>query len=113
MNFKLENFFAEGLPEASGEYKGFLEYNFVGGHNSEDNIPIEELVISAEKVILKEGKNLALYGHNSGPQGNLALREFLVTYLRDYTGMNIKTKNILLTSGSLQALDLVNKLLLK
>ena len=113
MNFKLENFFAEGLPEASGEYKGFPEYNFVGGHNSEDNIPIEELVISAEKVILKEGKNLALYGHNSGPQGNLALREFLVTYLRDYTGMNIKTKNILLTSGSLQALDLVNKLLLK
>lgn len=113
MIFKLENFFAEGLPEASGEYKGFPEYNFVGGHNSEDNIPIEELVISAEKVILKEGKNLALYGHNSGPQGNLALREFLVTYLRDYTGMNIKTKNILLTSGSLQALDLVNKLLLK
>jgi len=113
MNFKLENFFAEGLPEASSEYKGFPEYNFVGGHNSENNIPIEELVISAEKVILKEGKNLALYGHNSGPQGNLALREFLVTYLRDYTGMNIKTKNILLTSGSLQALDLVNKLLLK
>ncbi|PPR15872.1 MAG: 2-aminoadipate transaminase [Alphaproteobacteria bacterium MarineAlpha9_Bin3] len=113
MNYKLENFFSEDLPAASSEYKGFPEYNFVGGHNSEKNIPVKELVISAEKVILKEGKNLALYGHNSGPQGNLALREFLVSYLRDYTGINVKTNNILLTSGSLQALDLVNKLLLK
>ncbi len=113
MNYKLESFFSEDLPAESSEYKGFPEYNFVGGHNSEKNIPVKELVISAEKVILKEGKNLALYGHNSGPQGNLALRKFLVSYLRDYTGMNVKTNNILLTSGSLQALDLVNKLLLK
>ena len=113
MSYKLENFFAEGLPDATRAYNGFPEYNFVGGHNSEMNIPIKELVKSAESVLLKDGKNLALYGHNSGPQGNLALREFLVSYLEDYTGMNVETSNILLTSGSLQALDLVNKLLLK
>ena len=113
MSYKLENFFANDLPDASGVYKGFPKYNFVGGHNSEKNIPIEKLVKSAENVILKEGKNLALYGHNSGPQGNLSLREFLVTYLEDYTGMKIEINNILLTSGSLQALDLVNKLLLQ
>ena len=51
MNYKLENFFSEDLPAASSEYKGFPEYNFVGGHNSEKNIPVKELVISAEKVI--------------------------------------------------------------
>ena len=113
MTYKIENFFAEGLPNASGAYNGFPEYNFVGGHNSEKNIPVKELVKSAESVILREGKNLALYGHNSGPQGNLALRDFLVTYLEDYIGMKIETSNILLTSGSLQALDLVNTLLLQ
>ena len=113
MTYKIENFFAEGLPNASGAYNGFPEYNFVGGHNSEKNIPVKELVKSAESVILREGKNLALYGHNSGPQGNLALRDFLVTYLEDYIGMKIESSNILLTSGSLQALDLVNTLLLQ
>ena len=113
MTYKLENFFATGLPDATGAYNGFPEYNFVGGHNSEKNIPIKELVKSAESVLSKEGKNLALYGHNSGPQGNLALREFLVSYLDEHTGMKIDTGNILLTSGSLQALDLVNKLFLK
>ena len=62
MTYKIENFFAEGLPNASGAYNGFPEYNFVGGHNSEKNIPVKELVKSAESVILREGKNLALYG---------------------------------------------------
>ena len=113
MSYKIENFFSDGLPDAINAYSGFHKHNFVGGHNSEESIPIDELVKSAERVILKEGKNLALYGHNSGPQGNLALREFLVSYLTDYIGMNIKVENILLTSGSLQALDLINKLLLK
>ena len=51
MTYKIENFFAEGLPNASGAYKGFPEYNFVGGHNSEKNIPVKELVKSAESVI--------------------------------------------------------------
>ena len=113
MTYKIENFFAEGLPNASGAYNGFPEYNFVGGQNSEKNIPVKELVKSAESVILREGKNLALYGHNSGPQGNIALRDFLVNYLEGYIGMRIESSNILLTSGSLQALDLVNTLLLQ
>jgi 2-aminoadipate transaminase len=112
MSFKVENFFSEVLPSSVSIYSGFPKYNFVGGHNSEESIPIAELAKSAEKVIKAEGKNLALYGHNSGPQGNLLLREFLVSYLGNYTGINISIDNILLTSGSLQALDLINKLLL-
>ncbi len=112
MNYNIENFFSEGLPSSVSPYSAFPEYNFVGGHNSEGSIPINELAISAEKVIKEQGKNLALYGHNSGPQGNLELREFLVSYLGGFTGMHIQLDNILLTSGSIQALDLINKLLL-
>ena len=112
MSYNIENFFSKNLPGSVSIYSGFPKYNFVGGHNSEESIPISELAKSAEKVIIAEGKNLALYGHNSGPQGNLLLREFLVSYLGNYTGMNISVDDILLTSGSLQALDLINKLLL-
>ena len=100
MSFKVENFFSEVLPSSVSIYTGFPKYNFVGGHNSEESIPIAELAKSAEKVIKAEGKNLALYGHNSGPQGNLLLREFLVSYLGSYTEMNISVDNILLTSGN-------------
>jgi len=112
MNYNIKNFFSEGLPSSVSPYSAFPEYNFVGGHNSEECIPVNQLAKSAEKVIKEQGKNLALYGHNSGPQGNFALRKFLVSYLDDFTGMNIQLDNILLTSGSLQALDLINKLLL-
>ena len=112
MSYNIENFFSKNLPGSVSIYSGFPKYNFVGGHNSEESIPISELSKSAKKVIIAEGKNLALYGHNSGPQGNLLLREFLVSYLGNYTGMNISVDDILLTSGSLQALDLINKLLL-
>ena len=31
MTYKIENFFAEGLPNASGAYKGFPEYILLEG----------------------------------------------------------------------------------
>ena len=79
MSYNIENFFSKNLPGSVSIYSGFPKYNFVGGHNSEESIPISELSKSAKKVIIAEGKNLALYGHNSGPQGNLLLRECLVS----------------------------------
>ena len=112
MSYKIQDFFSKNLPLPSQKYSGFVKHNFVGGHNSEDNIPINKLAESASRVINKEGKNLALYGHNSGPQGNISLRNYLASYLKSHVGMNISEDNILLTSGSLQALDLVNQLLL-
>ena len=112
MSYKIENFFSKELPLPVKKYEGFVKHNFVGGHNSEENIPVDLLAESAKTVINKEGSNLALYGHNSGPQGNIDLRKFLVTYLKKHVGINASIDNILLTSGSLQAMDLINKLLL-
>ena len=104
--------FSKDLPSPAKKYEGLVKHNFVGGHNSEENIPVDKLAESAKYVINQQGNNLALYGHKSGPQGNTSLREFLVSYLKDYVGMNISIDNILLTSGSLQALDLINELIL-
>jgi hypothetical protein len=36
--------FAKGLPAASGRWNGFAKYNFIGGHNNPDEIPVEGLI---------------------------------------------------------------------
>ena len=81
MSYKIESFFSKDQPSPAKKYEGLVQHNFVGGHNSEENIPVDLLAESAKTVINKEGSNLALYGHNSGPQGNIDLRKFIDTYL--------------------------------
>jgi 2-aminoadipate transaminase len=49
---------------------------------------------------------------NSGPLGYLRLREFLAQKLKRTAGIDCDAGEILITSGSLQALDLVNGILL-
>ena len=60
----------------------------------------------------REGKTLATYGLASGPQGYRPLREFLATKLKRDAGIDCAADDILIVSGSLQALDLVNATLL-
>ena len=63
-------------------------------------------------VLKREGATLATYGLESGPQGYRPLREFLAQKLKRTAGIACAADEILITSGSLQALDLVNGILL-
>jgi 2-aminoadipate transaminase len=63
-------------------------------------------------VLRREGPTLATYGLNSGPLGYRPLREFLSGKLKGHAGIDCSPDEILITSGSLQGLDLVNTLLL-
>jgi 2-aminoadipate transaminase len=63
-------------------------------------------------VLRREGRTLASYGLESGPLGYRALREFLVGKLKRDAGMACSADEILLTSGSLQGIELVNGVLL-
>jgi len=63
-------------------------------------------------VLRREGKTLATYGLASGPQGYRPLREFLARKLKRDAGIGCNADDILIVSGSLQALDLVNATLL-
>jgi 2-aminoadipate transaminase len=63
-------------------------------------------------VLRREGRTLATYGLASGPQGYRPLREFLAAKLTRDAGMSCSADDILIVSGSLQALDLVNAALL-
>jgi 2-aminoadipate transaminase len=94
------------------KWTGLAKYSFVGGNIDPDQVPVEGLVEAVNAVLRREGKMLATYGVASGPQGYLPLREFLTGKLKRDAGIQCSTDNILLVSGSLQALDLVNQMLL-
>jgi 2-aminoadipate transaminase len=63
-------------------------------------------------VLRREGKALATYNLAHGPQGYLPLREFLSRKLKRDAGMACTPEDIMIVSGSLQGLDLVNHTLL-
>lgn len=103
---------AEGLPPAAARWNGFPKYNFVGGNNDADQVPIDQLLAASTSVLTREGATLATYGLNSGPLGYRPLREFLVGKLKRDAGITCTADEVLITSGSLQGLDLVNGILL-
>lgn len=103
---------AQGLPPPAVKWTGFPKYNFVGGNNDADQVPVDRLVAASNAVLTREGATLATYGLNSGPLGYKPLREFLVGKLKRDAGIVCTADEILITSGSLQGLDLVNGLLL-
>jgi 2-aminoadipate transaminase len=103
---------APGTPAPAVPWKGFPKYNFVGGHNDAKHVPVDALIEAATAVLRREGPTLATYGLNSGPLGYRPLREFLSRKLKGHAGIQCSPDEILITSGSLQGLDLVNTLLL-
>jgi 2-aminoadipate transaminase len=100
------------LPPAAGKFTGLPKYNFTGGNNDADELPLGGLIAAADAVLKREGRNLSTYNLAGGPQGYLPLRQFLVQKLKRDAGIACTPDNIMLVSGSLQALDLVNGIFL-
>src|SRR3982075_3829690 len=101
-----------GLPAPAARWTGLAKYRFVGGNNDPDQVPVEGVIDAVNAVLRREGKTLATYGLASGPQGYRPLREFLTTKLKRDAGITCAADDIMIVSGSLQALDLVNQTLL-
>jgi 2-aminoadipate transaminase len=101
-----------GLPAPALKWTGSPKYNFTGGNNDADHVPLDGLIAAANAVLKREGRTLASYGLASGPQGYRPLREFLAAKLKRDAGISCTCDEILIVSGSLQALDLVNHALL-
>ena len=111
--FNINSFLHSDALGPAIEWKGYPKFNFIGGHNDNESIPITSLKESIDKIILKEGKTLAKYGLESGPQGYLPLRQFISKQLKKSASINCSEKELLVVSGSLQALDLVNQTFLR
>jgi 2-aminoadipate transaminase len=100
------------LPPPAAKWSGRARYSFVGGNNDAEQVPVDGLIAAATAVLAREGTTLATYGLDSGPLGYLPLREFLVAKLQRTAGIACTADEVLITSGSLQGLDLVNGALL-
>ena len=102
-----------GLPPAAARWTGRVKFDFTGGNNDPDRLPLDGLIDAANAVLKREGRTLSTYGLDSGPQGYRPLRDFLVGKLRTDAAIDCTADDILITSGSLQAIDLVNATLLE
>src|SRR5438270_1619265 len=112
MTFDFTPLLRAGLPPAAARWTGLAKYNFTGGNNDADQVPVDGLTAAADAVIAREGRNLATYNLGHGPQGYRPLREFLVGKLKRDACISCTPDDILIVSGSWQALDLVNGALL-
>ena len=90
-------------------FSGYPPHHFVGGNIDEPTVPAGALAEAVGKVLRAEGHAMGKYGMDSGPQGYLPLREFISDMLGRRCGMKVEAGEVLLTSGSLQAMDLVNR----
>ncbi len=106
--FDFTPFLARDLPPAAVRWTGFPKFNFVGGNNDPDHVPVAGLLAASNAVLTREGHTLATYGLHSGPLGYRPLRDFLVDKLKRDAAIACSADEILVTSGSLQAIDLVN-----
>jgi 2-aminoadipate transaminase len=107
-SFDYAPLFKTGLPAPAAKWGGLAKYNFIGGNNDAAQVPVAALIAASTAVLEREGHTLATYGVASGPQGYRPLREFLTHKLRRDAGIVCTADDILITSGSLQAIDLIN-----
>ncbi len=82
--------------------------SFAGGLPAPEVFPLEEIEAACHKVLAEQGTKALQY---STTEGFLPLRELLVRRMGRY-GIHVSPANVLITSGSQQALDLIGKLLI-
>lgn len=112
MSFDMMGAFRADLPAAAEPWVEPPDYAFVGGNNDADSIPFGGLAEAAVNVLKREGRALATYNLGGSPLGYLPLRQFVCDSLGVRANTPVDPDEILITSGSLQALDLVNQALL-
>src|SRR5512139_1626230 len=82
--------------------------SFAGGLPAPELFPIEEFRAAADAVLSKQGRQALQY---STTEGYPPLREMIVRHMARY-GIIVDTENVLMTTGSQEALDLVGKVLI-
>ena len=79
--------------------------SFAGGLPAPDVFPVEEFSAACGQVLKEWGAQALQYGST---EGYLPLREMIARHTGRY-GISVNEENILITSGSQQALDLIGK----
>ncbi len=108
--FAYTHLFSKQLPPPAQRWAGFPKYNFIGGHNDPEQIPVEALAEAAAAVLRREGPTLAMYNLSHGPQGFPGIRDFVADKVSSRRGIACSRDGVLITSGSGQGLDIVSRL---
>ena len=111
--FAYPHLIAKNVPPPAPRWAGNARLNFIGGHNDRTLIPVEGLIEATATVLRREGSELALYSLAQGPQGYRGLRQFVADKLARWRGIDGSADDVLITSGSGQAIDLINQVLLE
>jgi 2-aminoadipate transaminase len=82
--------------------------SFAGGLPAPELFPVQAMMAAAEAVLTTDGPASLQYAIT---EGWIPLREWVARHLKDSVGLDAKPEEILITSGSQQALDLVTKVL--
>jgi len=102
----------DDLPAAPAPWTPIPEFSFVGGNNDAASVPFTGLAEALVNAMRREGQHLATYNLGGAPLGYEPLRDFVISELGARAGMQGNPDQVLIVSGSLQALDLVNKAML-
>lgn len=82
--------------------------SFAGGMPAPEVFPVKEFQEAADAVFAQQGSRALQY---SATEGYRPLREWIVDYMCRY-GIESSPDNVLITSGSQQALDLIGKIMI-
>ena len=80
--------------------------SFAGGLPAPDVFPVDEFAAACERVLHDQGALALQYGTTEGYR---PLREMIARHTQRY-GINITSENVMITSGSQQALDLIGRI---
>lgn len=96
--------FLRRIREALGHNQALID--FASGELAGDLSPVEEI-----NLLMSEHEYTSYLGYDN-PQGYIPLRQALVSYLKQYRGIQTTEESILITSGSQQSLYLITQCLL-
>ena len=97
-----------GLPAPAAKWTGFPKYNFVGGHNDADHVPVDRLIAAVTAVLAREGRRSRPTVSKAGRSATARCASSWPPSSSAHAGISCTADEILITSGSLQAIDLVN-----
>lgn len=113
----VENLLSEGIKATPPSFvRSILKaasepdmISFAGGLPNPVSFPQEELLTSMDRIVKTYGDHVFQYSVTAGlPE----LRQYIADRYRRNFGLNLTMDNIIITTGSQQALDLIGKVLL-
>ncbi len=83
--------------------------SFAGGLPAPEVFPVQEVAALAQQLLQKQGAQALQYG---ATEGYRPLREWIAQQMTEEAGFPVSYENVLITTGSQQALDLLGKVLI-